>query len=201
MSPDAAERVFERPADPRCLMRFIQLEALMYRTDDDIELLQDCIGPIERAVLENVDLAAAQYANLWDAFLNVRNFVPLAPEPIDVEPVRVVSRAGMIGDGDEPGSKRLCRPDHLLQRLFPVRPRGVAMHKALHVRDLYELWQRSARGQFDLPRVFSKLRRHPGQIENLVQLLFAGRLQRGAAVQPRKPVFRDAQAFGPRDAQ
>src|SRR5450432_956595 len=63
MSPDAAQRVFERPSDPRGLAGFVQFEPLMNRADHDVELLEDGIGPIERAVRENVDFTAAQNAD------------------------------------------------------------------------------------------------------------------------------------------
>jgi len=85
--PDPALGVQEGAADALGLAGLVQLEALVHGADHHVELVEDGVGPVERAVLQDVHLAAAQDADLGHLLLHLRDLVPLALEAVDVEPL------------------------------------------------------------------------------------------------------------------
>ena len=199
VAPDAALRVHQGAADAVGLAWLVELEALVHGADHHLELVQDVRRPVEGAILEDVHLAAAQDADLGDLLLHQGDLVPLAPQPVHVQPVRVVRRAGVIGDGDELRPQRVGGADHLLQGGPPVGPGGVAMHESADVALLDQLGQRALRGQLQLAQVLAQLGRDGLQPEQAVQCLFGFRLQRRSAVEAGEPVLGDAEALVPRD--
>src|SRR5207237_9283423 len=97
VTPDATQGMRERPLDALGLLRLVELEPLVHRADHHVELLQDLVGQIERTVLEDVHLAAAQDADPAHACLDLRDLVPLPADLIGTEATRVVRRLRLRG--------------------------------------------------------------------------------------------------------
>jgi hypothetical protein len=91
MSPNLEDGVTDRTQHAFRHLRLVLLVTLMNARNDDIELLEDRVRPIERAVGEDVGLRSAKKPNRH-ALLHLRDLVPLAPQLFDIETTRVMRR-------------------------------------------------------------------------------------------------------------
>jgi hypothetical protein len=153
VSPDLEERVPHRAHEPSRHVARIEAVAVVDAGDHDVEPREYRVGKVERAVAQDVALGAAEQADAH-ALLHARDLVPLSPEPVDVEAVRIVRARRVVGDRQVLEAARLRRARHLLDRVAAVGVDRVAVDGAADVVEPDEVvGQRAGVSRFDLAGV------------------------------------------------
>src|SRR4029077_16127134 len=100
---------------------------------DVIELGQDRVRKIERAVTEDVALNAGKEAEVFKLFVQLADHRELQAQPRLVEPARLDRAAAVVRNAEILEAQLLRRRRHFLERIAAVARRGVAMKSAAEV--------------------------------------------------------------------
>ncbi len=182
MGQDVEIAVVHGPDHPLGLPVEGEIEGVVNRADREVEPLQDRIGQIERAVVEDVDLARLEDADAAKAVVEGVDFVDLAGQPIRVQAAGHGGALRVVGDGEVVVAPLLGGQRHFPDREFAVGGGGVGVKVALDPRQGDELGERALGGGLDLALVLAQLGRDPRQAELVVDLLL------GAAGDPLVPL-------------
>ncbi len=105
----------------------------MHAGHDDVELGQKILVLVQRPVLEDVDLNAAQDAERRQLFVQLLDDVELRPQPLGVEAVGNGQPRAVIGQGPVGVAQLPRRLGHFTDRAATVRPVRVAVAVTLQL--------------------------------------------------------------------
>ena len=142
----------------------------MDRGDDVIELGQDFVVEIERAVAENVALDAGEEPEVFEFAIELSDRRDLRAQPRGIESARLDRAAAVIGDAEILQAELLRRRGHFLERIVAVARGGVAMESAAQIFRFDQARQRSRGGGLELAAVLAQLRRDVIEIERAIQV-------------------------------
>ena len=110
-----------------------------------LELGEDVVREVERAVREDVALAAAEDPERRQHLVRGRDLLGLAPEVVGVEPRDDADVAGVVADRQVLVAERLRGAPHLLDGRLPVRGGRVDVEVAADVAELEQVGRRRRR--------------------------------------------------------
>src|SRR3990172_3832788 len=171
-----------------------ELHLRVDRGDDVVEVLQDVVRVVHRAVLEDVALRAEE--ELDPRGTPVEPLYLLLPEAdlVRVDPPRDRERLRVLAEADVRVPKALRLGGHLLEGVHAVREPGVRVEVPTDVLVAHQSRERSRRGGRDLPAVLPELRLDVPHPKGLVDALF--RLPRHRIVPAEQPVLAELEPPG-----
>ena len=136
-----------------------------------VELVEDVVGQVERAVGQDVALRAAQDPERRDDLVGGGDLLRLPAERGRVEAVHGADGRRVVADRQVLVAAVARRLRHLEHRRLAVRPGRMAVEVAAHVRQLDELRRLVAERQL------AQLGRQPGDAQQPVDARLVGRLR------------------------
>ncbi len=106
----------------------------MHARDHDVDLREQFLGTVERAVVEDVDLDAGEDAERRHLLVQAGDDVDLLAEPVGGESVRDRQARRMVGEREVLVPERPGALRHHLDRVAAVGPVGVDVQVALQLR-------------------------------------------------------------------
>ena len=191
MREEVDVRVRERAAHPARHLGPRLLEHAVDRRDDQVELGEQLVGIVERAVRPDVALGAGEHADS-------RMATPGCPDAPHVrahlawrETACHPRRRTVIGHRDVFVAPRVRRVHERVDRRGSVGRLRVTVQVAPDVLEAHEHREPAGAGRLDLSRVLTQLRRDPWQADRRVDLLLRRARDPPAALLPEDTVLRD----------
>src|SRR5437868_4499924 len=110
----------------------------MHRGDDVIQLSQDFVGKIKRAIAEDVALDPGEELEIFEFGIQFPNARELDAQTRFIESARLDRAAAVIGDPEILQAEFLRSRRHLFERVAAIARRGVAMESAAQILRLDE---------------------------------------------------------------
>ena len=107
-----------------------QIENGMDGSDHKVELRQNFVLKIERAIAQDVAFDSGEDAEAIELLLSSPIAATCSCNRIEIEPVRLNRAAAVIGDAEILQPELLRRVRHLLERVVAVAGNGVTMKRA-----------------------------------------------------------------------
>ncbi len=126
--------------------------------DDYVELGQDFVTEVQRAILQDIDFDAGEQADSGDAFLSGADFLDLSERALFVHAICDGDGFGMVGEGDVFIAEGFGGFTHFFNGVASVGGGGVHLEVAANVLKLYELRHFVIFGGFDFAGHFAKFR-------------------------------------------
>jgi len=165
-------RILHRADDPSRHVRFGKGEGGMHGGDDVIQLSQDFVGKIKRAIAEDVALDPGEEPEVFEFGIQFPNARELDAQPRFIESARLDRAAAVIGDPEILQAEFLRRRGHFFGRIATIARRGVAMESAAQILRLDEGRKFSRGRSFKFAAVFAQLRRDIIEIERTIKIGF-----------------------------
>ena len=164
----------------------------MDRSHDVIEIGQDVVRKIERAVAENVALDAGKKPEVFEFAVELSDHGDLHAQARLIESVRLDRAAAVFGNAQILQAQRLGRRRHLFERVVSVARGSVAMESAAQIFRLDQPGQRPRGSRLEFSAVLPQLRRDVIELERAVEIGFLAddrnRLFPGRDAALRRPV-------------
>ena len=125
----------------------------MHRRDHEVELREDAVGVIERAVGEDVALGTCQHGDPGMPRLDRADPLDVSDQLVGSEAAGHACRGAVVGDGHVLVAAAFRRLHQLLDRVVAVACLGVAVKVTANVRELEQSRQLPGERRFDLSRV------------------------------------------------
>jgi len=155
----------------RAVWRAREAEVAVNGGDHDVERGKGVVRKIQRAVLQDVDLDALEYAHAPQPGIQAVDGHTLPREARCIEAVGHGLPAGVLGDRDVGEPLLLRRRDHGLEGVVSVGLVGVHVEVAREVGPLHQRRQLAALCRLDLAAVLAQLRGDPRQADRSVHRL------------------------------
>ena len=138
---------------------------------DDVELRQDLIAVIERAIRADFHFSALQKADrISQIDLQRLDLGALTRYILQAQAAGDPQAARMIGNGEHLQAARPCRQGHLPDRRAAIAPGGVAVQLRAALTWFDQGGQAASQRGLDLAAVLAQFWRNPGQAERRIDL-------------------------------
>ena len=164
--------VFHGADDALGHLGFGEGEDVVDGSDAVVELGEDVIVKVERAIFEDIDLGAGDDLEFFESFVEFSNGRDLFQEAIFAEAVRLEGGFRMIGDAKILQAVVDGGGGHFFERVAPVGGYGVVVEGAAEVIEFDESGKLAGGCGFDFPPVFAEFGRHPVQSKGPVNVFF-----------------------------
>ncbi len=168
---DVDAAVVHGPQDAFGLTLAGQREAVVHCAHGKVELLQNAVGQVQAAVLQDVDLAGLEHHDAVQTLVDPVDLGDLCGQALGVQTVGHRDVLGVIGDGEVLVAARPRRLGHGADGVVAVAGPGMAVQVATDIAQLHQSRQRSLLGGFHLAAILPELGRDPRQPHGVEHLL------------------------------
>jgi hypothetical protein len=163
-------RIFDGADDALCHLGLGEVEDVVNARHGVVELGQNLVGEVERAVFEDVHLATGKEMRAFELGIQLADLGDLRQQTLFIEAVGLEGRFAVIGDAEVLQAEVVGCLRHLAKGGAAIAGGGVVVKGAAQVFQLDEPRKAAMLGGVDLAGVFAKLRLDEVEAEGAVKI-------------------------------